>query len=187
MNVKQLMTAEDVLDLPERPGFTIELVDGELKEVPGAGALAGLIAAKVLERIHGFAQSHDLGLVFPDGVGYVLRRDPDQVRIPDVSFVAWTEVPDDGVPDRFWEGAPTLAVEVISTNDRAADIHRKVRDYLDAGTRLVWVLWPQQTSVTVYAPDGQRELGPAEELDGGDVLPGLRVRVGDLFEVRRRR
>lgn len=187
MNVKQLLTAEDVLNLPERPGVLLELVDGELREVPGATALHSLIAAMVYELIRNFARNHDLGLVFPDGAAYVLGRDPDQVRIPDVSFTAWDEVPDDGVPDRFWEGAPTLAVEVISTNDRAADIHRKVRDYLDAGTRLVWVLWPQQTSVTVYDPDGQRELGQADGLDGSDVLPGFRVRVGELFEVRRRR
>ncbi len=187
MNVKQLMTAEDVLDLPERPGYTIELVDGELREVPGATALHSLIAAMVYELIRNFARNHDLGLVFPDGAAYVLRRDPDQVRILDVSFVAWTEVPDDGVPDGFWEGAPALAVEVISSHDRAADVHERVLTYVDAGTRLVWVLWPQQTSVTVYDRDGQRELGPDEELDGGDVLPGLRVRVGDLFEVRRRR
>lgn len=187
MNVKQRMTAEDVWDLPERDGMIYEMIDGELREVPGATVLHGLIVAVVFELIKGFARQHDLGLVLPDGVGYVLRRDPDQLRIPDVSFVAWDEVPDEGIPEAFWEGAPTLAVEIISPNDRAVDIHDKVRAYLTAGTRLVWVLWPQQTSVTVYDPDGQRELGPDDELGGGDVLPGFRVRVGDLFEVRRRR
>jgi Uma2 family endonuclease len=181
------MTAEDVLDLPERPGMVCELVAGELREVPGAGALHGLIAAKVLDRIHGFVQQRDLGLVLPDGVGYVLSRDPDQLRIPDVSFVVWDKVPDDGIPDGFWEGSPTLAVEIISPQDWAVDIHAKVRGYLEAGTRQVWVLWPQQTSVTIYDPAGQRELGPDEELSGGDVLPGFRACVGDLFEVRRRR
>lgn len=187
MNVKQLMTAEDVLRLPEKPGVTFELIDGELHDVPGATALHGLIAAMVHELIQGFVRQRDLGLVFPDGVGYVLDRDPDHIRIPDVSFVAWSEVPVDGVPERFWEGAPTLAVEVISSNDRAADIHRKVRDYLDAGTGVVWVLWPRPNSMTVYDRDGQRELVADDELDGGDALPGFRIRVGDVFEVRRRR
>lgn len=187
MNVKQLMTAEDILDLPERPGVRYELIDGELREVPGAGALHGLIALMVLNLVQDFVQRRGLGVVFADGVGYVLRRDPDQLRIPDVSFVAWDEVPDEGIPEGFWEGPPALAVEIVSSHDRAVDIHDKVRAYLSAGTRLVWVLWPQQTSVTIYDPAGQRELGPDDELDGGDVLPGFRVRVGDLFEVRRRR
>lgn len=187
MNVKQLMTVEDVWNVPERDGMRYELIDGELTEVPGATVLHGLIAALVYKLIEGFVQQRDLGLVLPDGVGYVLRREPDQLRIPDVSFVSWNEVPDDGIPEGFWEGPPTLAVEIIWPHDRAVDIHDKVRVYLAAGTRLVWVLWPQQTSVTIYDADGQRELGPEGELDGRDVLPGFRARVGDLFEVRRRR
>jgi len=120
-------------------------------------------------------------------VAYVLDRDPDQVRIPDVSFVAWSDVPGDGVPEWFWEGPPTLAVEVISPNDRAVDIHWKVRDYLNAGVHLVWMLWPQQASVAVYDHGTQRELDADDHLGGGDALPGFTVRVGDLFEVRRRR
>lgn len=187
MNVKQLMTAEDVLDLPEKPGYTFELIDGELREAPGATMLHGLIATVVLRLIAGFVQQRDLGLVLPDGVGYVLRRDPDQLRIPDISFVSWSQVSEDGIPEGFWEGSPTLAVEIVSPNDRAADIHREVRDYLDAGTRLVWVLWPQQASVTVYDADGQRELGSDDQLDGGNVLPGFYARVGSLFNVRRHR
>jgi Uma2 family endonuclease len=97
-------------------------------------------------------------------------------------------VPEAGVPERFWEGAPTLAVEVVSPNDRADDIHDRVQDYLDAGSRQVWVLWPRQRSVSVHRPDADtRELGPDATLDGGDILPGFTVRVGDLLDVRRRR
>ena len=187
MSVKQLMTAEDVWELPERAGVMYELIDGELREVPGAGALHGVIALMLIELLHGFVRQQNLGLVLPDGVGYVLRRDPDQLRIPDVSFVSWNDVPEEGVPEGFWQRPPTLAVEIISPQDRAAEVNDKVREYLAAGTRLVWVLWPQQTSVTVYDADGQRELGSDDQLDGGDVLPGFRARVGDLFEVRRHR
>ena len=155
--------------------------------MPVATMLHGLIAAVVLRLIEGFVRQRDLGLALSDRVGYVLRREPDQLRILDVSFVAWSQVPEDGIPEGFWEGAPTLAVEIVSPHDRAADIHQKVRDCLDAGTRLVWVLWPQQTSVTVYDANGQRELGSDDQLDGGDVLPGFSAPVGSLFEVRRHR
>ena len=188
MSVKQLMTAEDLWEMPEKPGVRHELVDGELVEVPGAGALHNLIAARVYELLRDFVRGRDLGLAFTDGVGYIVGRGPDRVRIPDASFVAWDHVPEEGVPEGFWPVAPNLAVEVVSPNDRADDVHDKVREYLDAGAQSVWVLWPRRRSVSAHTPGGgTRELGPDEELDGGAVLPGFRVRVGELFEVRRSR
>lgn len=76
----------------------------------------------------------------------------------------------------------------MSPDDRATDVHANVRDYLEAGTRQVWVLWPPQRSVTVYEPDGTaREFGPDTHLDGGTVLPEFGVPVGSLFEARRHR
>lgn len=76
---------------------------------------------------------------------------------------------------------------VVSPHDRAQDVHAKAQGYLEAGTRQVWVLWPRERSMTVYDADGgPRELGPEARLDGGDVLPGFSVRVGNLFEVSRR-
>lgn len=188
MSVKQRVTVEEFWEMPEEPGKRFELVDGELVEVPGAGALHTMIVFALARMLQDFVQQHDLGIVMPDGLAYVLRRGPDQVRIPDVSFVAWDRVPDEGVPEGFWEGAPTLAVEVVSPHDRADDIHERVQDFLESGTQQVWVLWPRRQSVSVYSPDGDtRELGPDAQLDGGDMLPGFSVTVGDLFEVRRRR
>ncbi len=83
-----------------------------------------------------------------------------------------------------WEGPPTLAVEVVSPDDLASDVHAKVQHYLEAGTLQVWVLWPQQRSLTVFDPNGSaRGIGPDAHLDGGDVLPGFSVLVGELFDV----
>ena len=189
MTVKQLLTAEELWALPEVPGKRFELLDGELIEVPGANPLHGLLVELVLRLISAQARERDLGLAFADGTGYILGRGPDRVRIPDVSFVAWERVLAEGVPDEgFWPFAPDLAVEIVSPGDRADDVHSKVREYLAAGTRLVWVLWPRERAVTAHGLDGLiRELGPEDELDGGEVLPGFRVRVADLFAVRRRR
>ena len=179
-----MWTAGELWDMPEVPGKRFELVDGEVIEVSPGNIRHGLIATRLSGVLDDFARQHDLGLVIGDNVGYVLRRDPDHVRAPDVSFIARESVPEGDDLDRFAEGPPTLAVEIISPNDRADDIHAKVQEYLEAGTRQVWVLWPRRQSVSVYSPDGDtRELSPDAQLDGGDVLPGFSVRVADLFEV----
>lgn len=186
MSVKQhLVTAEELLEMPDIPGKQVELVNGKVVEMSPAGGVHTRIMFRLAQRLDAFVGQNDLGEVMPDSLGYVLRRDPDQVRVPDVSFIAAAQVPPEGVPAGFWEGAPTLAVEVVSPNDRAIDVRAKVQNYLEAGTRQVWVLWPDQRAMTVHDADlGVRELGPDATLDGGEILPGFGVTVGDLFEVK---
>jgi len=177
------MTAEELWELPERPGVRYELVEGALVEVPGAGGVHAELVMNLLLLLHPFVSGRDLGRVYADGLSYIIKRGPDLVRVPGVSFVSQGRIPAGGVPAGFWLGAPDLAVEVVSPNDLAEDVHGKVREYLAAGTRLVWVLWPKYQAVSVHAPGAPtRELGPDDELDGGDVLPGFRVRVAALFE-----
>jgi Uma2 family endonuclease len=188
MSVKHQVTAEELWAMPEVPGVCLELIDGEVVAVSPASVRHGLIAGMVHDAVKHHVRQHDLGLVMGGSVGYVLRHDPDQVRVPDVSFLAWDNAPSSDDMDRFVQGAPTLAVEVVSPNDRANDIRERVQDYLEAGTPQVWVLWPQRTSISVYTSGTDtRELGSDASLDGGDVLPGFTVRVGDLFEIPRRR
>jgi Uma2 family endonuclease len=186
MSVEQkLMTAEELWELPEVPGKGFELVDGEVAEVSPAGAEHTRIMFMLAQRLENFVSRNGFGVVMPEGLGFVLRRDPDLVREPDVSFIAAASVPDEGLPKGFWEGPPTLAVEIVSPHDRATEIHDRVQDYLEAGTRLVWVLWPSKRSVSIYRPDaGMHELRHNLQLDGGDVLPGFTVQVSDLFEIR---
>jgi len=181
---ERLLTTEDLEGLPGQPGLRYELDEGKLVEMPGAGALHNLIVGLVYRLLFAFVSQKRLGLVFCDGAAFVLRRDPDTVRIPDVSVVRRDRVPAAGIPEGFWPGAPDLAVEIVSPHDRAEEVHERVRDYLGAGVRLVWVLWPKSRTVTVYWPDGTaRELGPDEKLTGGDVLPGFEMTVSDLFVV----
>ncbi len=184
MGIRQLVTAEELWQMSEIPGKRFELVKGELVEVPGTGALHNFIVAVLFRLIDAFVRPRRLGIVATDGASFLLARHPDVVRIPDVSFVARGRVPEGGIPEGYWPFAPDLAVEIVSPGDRAADLREKVREYLDAGTRLVWVVWPRDRSVTVYAAGGEvRELREGDELDGGAVLPGFRARVADLFAV----
>ena len=186
MSVKQhLVTVEELWEMPEVPGKRFELVDGTVVEMPGAGAEHIWIAFVLAQLLNDFARQHHLGFAVPDGLSYVLQRNPDKVRIPDVSFVAGVDVAKKGLPKSYWEDPPTLAVEVVSPHDRAMEIDERVRDYLEAGTKQVWVLWPNRRAVSIYRPHADtRELGPEALLDGGDILPGFSVTVGDLFEIR---
>ena len=184
MTVRQLLTAEQLWEMPETPGKRYELVRGELIEMPGAGGEHGFLALWVGSFLLRFVLEHDLGVVGGDGTGYLIYREPDVLRIPDVSFVSKGRISEGGVPKGFWPLAPDLAVEIVSPNDTAAELHAKVREYLDAGARMVWVFWPDERGVSVHGPTGEaRELGPDDELDGGNVLPGFRVRVSELFRV----
>lgn len=185
MSVKHLVTAEELWEMPEVPGKRFELVDGEVVEVPGASVEHNLIVNQIGDLLRPFVRQHGLGLVLTDGTGHIIRRTPDRVLLPDVAFVSWERLPGRRAPEGYSPVPPDLAVEIVSPNDRASEVHDKVREYLDAGTGMVLVLWPSSRSATVYEPGATaRELGPDDELDGGDVLHGFRVRVADLFDIQ---
>jgi Uma2 family endonuclease len=179
---QKLLTAEEYVNLPDDPGTRYELVRGELVEVGFATAAHGWIVRMIFRLLDGFVEREGLGQVFRDGVGFIVARSPDTVRGPDVSFVAAERVLSVGIPTGNWPFAPDLAVEVVSPGDRRAKLREKIRDYLDGGSRLVWVVWPTTPSVSVHSPDGLvRTLDAEDELDGGDMIPGFRIRVAELF------
>jgi Uma2 family endonuclease len=145
--------------------------------------MAAIIAGKVHHRVESFIDAHP-------GVGisvcrrrFRLESDPDTVRAPDAWFVSAEHIPEDGIPDGFWPGAPTRAVEVLSPSDRFADVLRKVKEYLAAGARLVWVIDPKGRSAAVFGPGAPLAelLGEDGVLDGGDVLPGFTLRLRDVL------
>ena len=118
-----------------------------------------------------------------------MRIAPGLVRIPDLSFIAWDklpgrESPTDPIPDL----APDLAVEVLSEGNTKAEMARKVREYFDAGARLVWLIDPRKRTVRVFSsPDRSTLVRANQMLDGGEVLPGFAVLVADLLDRGRRR
>ncbi len=183
MSLKQLVTAERLWEIPEKPGIRYELVRGELVEVPGAGYPHARLGRALMRLLDPFVVERDLGEAFPDGLAYIIAREPDTVRIPDVSFISKGRLPQEDI-EGFVPFAPDLAVEIVSPTDRAEEVYGKVREYLEAGTRTVWVFWPRYQSITVYVPEkNPRELDEDDELDGGEVLPGFRARVADLFRM----
>jgi Uma2 family endonuclease len=175
------MTAEELFELPD-DGSRHELVEGELIPMTPAGARHGAIAVRVARLLDEYAEAHDLGVCGTAEPGFILRRDPDIVRAPGVSFVAKARIPATGIPTSYWPFAPDLAVEVVSPSDRLSDVHAKLADYFSAGARLVWVVQPETRVVYAYRSlHDLQVLGEDGELDGGEVLPGFRCPVKRLF------
>lgn len=176
------LTAEDlpyVMPDEER----CELVAGKLIREPLPGEEHGLVAATLLIHLGQFVRDRRLGRVYAAETGFVLSRDPDTVRGPDAAYVAAERAAATVRRGPFFEGAPDLAVEVLSPGNTGGEIAAKVRDYLKAGAGAVWVVDPERRTVTVHRPGGEPETMDRERiLDGGAVLPGFRLLVGEIFE-----
>lgn len=175
------MTADQLLELRD-DGCRHELVAGFVVSEPPASFRHGDIAAEVFRRLIEFVRRNDLGRVVSTETGFLLARDPDTVRAPDVAFVSRSTIDRAGRFRGFFPGAPDIAVEVLSPSERPADVHAKTGDYLAAGARLVWVVDPSRRQVRVHRSLLRPTiLGATETLDGGDALPGFRVQVARLF------
>lgn len=172
MTAPALMTAEDLLRLAP-PDKRSELVRGVLVVREPAGFRHGEIAARIAKVLMDHVDAHGLGLVLAAETGFKLAADPDTVRAPDVAFVRHDRVPNPP-PTGFPALAPDLVVEVLSPGDRAGEILGKVGDWLDSGTRLVWVVDPARREARVYRPNGSLTLlNVPGVLTGEDVLPGF--------------
>ena len=178
---QNLITAEELLLLPETDK-QVELVRGEIIETMPPNAKHGRLAVKIAVRLEIWSEQGKHGVVGVES-GFTLSKNPDVVRSPDVYFIRANRVPPTGVPDTFWHIAPALAVEVVSPSESAADVQEKVRDYLDAGAPLMWVVYPRSQQVVVHTADGvARTFAGDDLLVSSDVLPGFGCTVREIFE-----
>ena len=177
---KKVWTPEELLALPDEKDY--ELVNGELVE-RNMGVESSWVGAQLLVRIAGFVTEHRLGWVLPADTGYqCFQEDRTRVRKADVSFVRAGRFPQDRLPKGYALIPPDLAVEVVSPNDLYSEVRLKVGEYLAAEVRLVWIVDPESRTAEIWRSDGSRSLLRAEDsLDGEDVLPGFRCRLGDLL------
>jgi Uma2 family endonuclease len=127
-----------------------------------------------------YLKAHPIGRVYPGDTGFTLQREPRTIRSPDIAFVAQERLPADR--SGFAAVAPDLVIEIMSPSETAASIAEKVSDYLQAGTRLLWVIAPRQQAVHEYRPDQPFHIYRIDDaLDGREVLPGFRYALRELF------
>lgn len=151
--------------------------------VAPAGGGHGEIASTVCLLLATHVKARRLGKVVTAEAGFIIARNPDTVRAPDVAFIATKHVPVGGLPVGFIPFAPDIAVEVLSPSDAQLDVEEKIAQWLDAGTGLVWIVNPRGKTVTVHkAGRDPRVLRGNDTLSGEDVCPGFSTKVSELFE-----
>ncbi|MCI0456405.1 MAG: Uma2 family endonuclease [Gemmataceae bacterium] len=178
---QKLITAEEFARMPDPPdGSRQELVQGVVVTMPPPGGQHGVCCSKIDRRLGTFVELNKLGNVCCNDTGFITERNPDSVRGADIAFWSRERLPE--APRGHIEAVPDLAVEVVSPDDHFARVQRKVLHYMARGVRLLWVVDPEDRSVTVYRPDRLPHiLNEADVLSGEDVLPGFTCRVADLL------
>jgi len=179
--ITRSVTADELLAMPD-DGYRYELVKGELIRMSPAGNEHGRIAARITSQLLVHVDANDLGEVCAAETGFVIAENPDTVRAPDAAFVRKERVEASGRIDSYRRGAPDLAVEVISPNDTVREVEEKVSEWLEAGTRMVWVVSPKLRSVTVYQSlTNVVTFTEKDQIEGGAVVQGFRIAVAKFF------
>jgi Uma2 family endonuclease len=175
-----MATEEDALRLHEREGYLCEVIGGTLVEKV-MGAYESVLAGLILQWLNDFLEKHPIGVAL--GADGMLRILPKRTRVPDVSFIRWERFPKRKLPrDRVFAVAPDLAVEVLSPGNTPAEMDVKLKEYFRAGVHLVWYIDPERKCAKVYTSlEDVSEVDQSGVLDGGDVLPGFRIKLRDLF------
>jgi Uma2 family endonuclease len=173
-------TERDLLAVNDHENRLCELIDGVLVEKT-RGAPESHVACEISRRMGNFVVEHQLGVVF--GSDCPFRLLPSLVRLPDTSFVSFDQLPNRKLPvEAIADLVPELAVEVLSEGNTKREMERKLKDYFLAGVRLVWFIDPDKRQGQIYtAPDEVRSVSENEAMDGGDVLPGFRLPLHELF------
>jgi Uma2 family endonuclease len=179
MAATHTLTLDEFLALPETEPAS-EYEDGEVIQKTTPTGWHGLVQGLLLYVLTVYTRSHPVGQAGSE-VRCIFGQHRARAYVPDVVFVV-SGAPDRRLTDGPFEGAPDLAVEILSPDDRMPRVMRKLRFYLENGVRLVWLIDPRRRWVLVMsAPDIARLLTEEDTLDGGDVLPEFSVPVREIL------
>jgi Uma2 family endonuclease len=173
-------TEQDAIHAEARCQRLCELVDGTLVEKP-MGWFESRLALLLGRYLDEYLEQHDLGFV--TGESGMTRIEAGQIRMPDVAFYAWEHFPKRVLPrGAILAVVPDLAIEVLSPSNTKAEMARKRREYFLGGCRLVWEVDPEKRRVRVYtSPEDFKVVRERGTLDGGELLPGFRLPLAQLF------
>jgi len=180
---KTLLTADEFCRLYAHKDGRYELVDGEVVEMAPVFRRHGRTSVNISTAFNLYSRQRGVGYAEVE-VGYIVRQGPDTVRGPDVSFVLNDS---DEYDDGFVPGAPDIAVEVVSPSNTAAEMERKIREYLAAGSQRVWVVYPATPTtgrrVVIHRPDGVTATYTGDDvITDEELLPEFSLPLSEIFE-----
>lgn len=176
MTTKTALRAEDFLPIFESRDGWCELVDGEVVEVSPGMFPHNRIRDRLLRVLADFVERHALGIVISE---QPFQLAASTVRFPDVAFVtAGRALPPKGFP----QDAPDLAVEIISPSNTLREMERKVSDYFAAGSKRVWLIYPEEREVYIHGASGVARKSGDNLLEDAELLPGFSATVASIFE-----
>ena len=181
-----MATEEDAFAIRREEGVLCELVDGVLVEKP-MGWVESAIAVYLAYILHKYLADH------PNVRGEVLGADgqvrvPDQMRIPDVSFIGSARLTDAAYAEKVLPVTPDLVVEILSEGNTTAEINRKLDEYFQGHTQLAWIIDPEARTAVIYSSRTDSDIIDEHGvLDGGEVLPGFAVTLAEVLRGRANR
>lgn len=176
-------------DLPENRDRLFELIDGRIVEknsdaegIVTPSFLPSYYAGRILTKINIYLDKNPIGYISGADGGFVMPE--GNKLIPDVGYISKENMPE--IPEREVPVPPDLAVEVVSPTDDIKDVQYKAQRYLNAGTKIVWIVYPRHESVDVYSAAEEDKMTVQQisidgTLDGADVLPNFTLPVRDIF------
>lgn len=165
------LTFADYERLPEKEGTRYELDEGTLLIELSPALGHNLIRQRIAEALTQLVRSHRLGVVVE---AMDFRLGTDTVRNPDVAFITAVHLRDIDPDHSLVEGAPALAIEVISPTNLAQDTAKKVSQYLDAGSLAVWLVYPALRLIEIHDHDGARRITEPQSLQESKLFSGLK-------------
>jgi len=153
-----------------------ELVEGEIVTISPAMFRHNYVRDRLLRLLAEFVEAHRLGIVVSEQPFHLFGS---TVRCPDVAFVRSSRT----LPaDKFPEGAPELAIEVVSPSNTAREMDRRVSDFFAAGSARAWVVYPEEREIYIHGMAGVVRRRGDESLEDAELLPGFSLRVSSVFE-----
>jgi len=178
---RKIWTDEEFMALP-KDGHRYEIVNGELVDMGSSGALHGYVCSLLVAALASYVLPKKLGVILDSSTAFNMKN--GNKRSPDISFFAKERLQGITELPAFLEGAPDLAIEVLSPGNTVEEIHDKLVEYFENGTRLAWVIHPSEHYILVYrcAQEPDRLLKSVDALDGEYIIPGFTLPVADLFQ-----
>jgi Uma2 family endonuclease len=181
---KTKFSLQEFLAMPES-GDRMELIDGEIVSKVSPTSPHSLAQKRLLIRLNDWCEETNLGEVNPEWTVTLKRNGMDWAPVPDLTYISYERVPADWDELGPCPGIPQLVVEIISPGQTFSGMTSKATDYLLAGIKSVWVVEPQNRSVTIFHAGELPQIITDDGIISDLLLPGLAISLSDIFAPRR--